>query len=116
MRPPRAVAPGLHQILHLLPVQRPRHRPFFAMGDCARCYRRPGLPVLDLGRALERAVAFPGPVGARLAAGVTKLDAGDRALLPDEFDQPPERLDEDVIPDAEIADGTAASPLDLGRL
>jgi hypothetical protein len=37
-----------------------------------------------------------------------ELDAGDRILLLDEFGEPAERLDEGVVPDAEIADRAAA--------
>src|ERR1700758_3655314 len=72
------------------------------------------MPVLDVSRALERPVAFPGAVGARLAAGMAELDAGDSALLVDELDQPLQRLDESIVPEAEIADGATAAPLDLG--
>ncbi len=117
---PRRLAPGLHQILHLLPLQRARHRPFLAMGDRARRHRRPFVPVVDHGvdlrGSLQRPVAFPRTGGARLAAGVAELDAGDRVLLLDEFDEAPERLDEFVVPDAEIADRAAAAPLHFCRL
>jgi hypothetical protein len=47
---------------------------------------------------------------------MTELDTGDRILLLDEFDQAFERLDEGVVPDAEIAQRAAAAALDLGRL
>ena len=46
---------------------------------------------------------------------MAELDASMRVLLLDEFDQPRQRLDEFVLPDAEIADRAAAAPLDLGR-
>jgi hypothetical protein len=44
---------------------------------------------------------------------MAELNAGDRILLLDEFDEPAERLNEGVVPDAEIADRVAAAPLDL---
>ena len=116
MGAPRRVAPGLHQVLHLVALQRLRHRPFLAVGDRARRHRRPGVPVVDVGRPLQRPVAFPGPRRARLAAGMAELDARDRILLLDEFDEAAERLDEGVVPDAEIADRAAAAPLDLCRI
>jgi len=46
---------------------------------------------------------------------MAELDAGDGILLLDEFRKTAERLDKGIVPDAEIADGTAAAPLDLGR-
>jgi hypothetical protein len=46
---------------------------------------------------------------------MSELDAGDRLLLLDEACQPPQRLDEFVVPDAEVAHSPAAAPLDLGR-
>jgi hypothetical protein len=47
---------------------------------------------------------------------MAELDAGDGVLLLDEFDEAAERLDELVVPDAEIAERAAAAPLDLGGL
>jgi len=44
---------------------------------------------------------------------MAELDAGDGILLLDEFRKTAERLDKGIVPDAEIADGTAAAPLDL---
>jgi hypothetical protein len=85
------------------------------MRDRARRHRLPRVPVLDLRGLLQGPVAFPGTVGARLAAGMAELDPGDRVLLLDELDQPLERLDEGIVPDTEIAHGAAAAPLDLGR-
>ncbi len=58
-------------------LQRLRHRPFLAMGDRARGHRLPGVPILDIGRSLQRAIALPGPRRARLTAGMAELDAGD---------------------------------------
>ena len=115
VRAPRGIAPGLHEVLDLLRLQRPRHRPFLAVGDRARRHRLPGLPVVDVVGPLQRPVALPGAVGARLAAGMAELDSGDRVLLLDELDQPAERLDERVVPDAEIAERAAAAPFHLGR-
>src|ERR1700754_1091247 len=115
MRAARRVAPDLHQVFHLMALQRAGYRPFLAMRDRARRHRRPLVPVVDLGRSLQRPVALPGARGARLTAGMPELDAGDRVLLLDEFDQARQRLDEFVVPDAEIADGAAAAPLDLRR-
>ena len=77
MRAPRRVAPGLHQVFHFVPLQRLRHRPFLAMGDGARGHRLPRVPILDIRRPLQRAVALPGPARARLAAGMAELNAGD---------------------------------------
>ena len=115
MGAPRRVAPGLHEVLDFMALQRPRHRPFLAVRDRARRHRRPRVPVVDVGRSLQRPVAFPRTGGARLAAGMTELDSGDRILLLDEFDQALQRLDECVVPDSEIAHGAAAAPLDLCR-
>ena len=115
MRAPRRVAPGLHQVFHLAPLQRLRHRPFLAVGDARSAPPAPGVPILDIGRPLQRAVALPRPCRARLAAGMAELNAGDRILLLDEFDEAAERFDEGIVPDAEIADRAAAAPLDLGQ-
>ena len=115
MRAPRSTAPGLHQVFHFVALQRLRHRPFLAMGKRARRHRLPGVPILDLRCPLQRAIALPGPRRARLAAGMAELNAGDRILLPDEFDEAAERFDKGVVPDAEVADRAAAAPLDLGR-
>jgi hypothetical protein len=46
---------------------------------------------------------------------MAELDPRHSALLVDEFHQPAERRDEGIVPDAEIANGAAAAPLDLGR-
>jgi hypothetical protein len=46
---------------------------------------------------------------ARLAAGMAELNAGDRILLLDEFDEAAQRLDEFIVPDAEIAKRAAAA-------
>ena len=77
MRAPRSTAPGLHQVFHLAPLQRLRHRPFLAMGNRARRHRLPGVPILDLWCPLQRAIALPRPRRARLAAGMAELNAGD---------------------------------------
>ncbi len=114
MGAPRRLPPGRDEVLHLRRLQRPRHRPALAMGDRARRHWRPGIPILDLGAALERAIAFPGTARARLAAGMAELDAGDRILLLDEAGDAAKRRDELVIPDAEIADRPAAAAFDLG--
>jgi len=45
---------------------------------------------------------------------MTKLNARHRILLLDELHQTTERLDEAIVPDAEIAQRTAAAPFDLG--
>ena len=84
------------------------------MRDRARRYRLPPVPIVDLGRSLQRPVAFPRTGGTRLAAGMTELDSGCRVLLLDEPDQALQRLDEGVIPDTEVAHGAATTPLDLG--
>ena len=47
---------------------------------------------------------------------MAELDAGDRILLLDELDEAAERLDELVVPDAEIADRAATAALHLGGL
>src|SRR6476620_7316654 len=115
MRTPRRVAPGLHQVFHFVTLERLRHRPFLAVGDRARRDRRPCVPVLDIRRPLQRLVALPRPRRARLAPGMTKLNAGCRVLLLDEFDETAERFYKGIIPDAEIADRAATAPLDLCR-
>ena len=107
---PRPLAPGLHQVLYLVPLQRLWRRPFLAMRDRARRYRLPRVPIVDLGRSLQRPVAFPRTGGARFAAGMTELDSGCRVLLLDEPDQTLQRLDEGVIPDTEVAHGAATTP------
>ena len=71
---------------------------------------------LDLVGSRQRPVAFPWTPGARLAAGMTKLDSSDRVLLFYESDETRERLHKSVVPNAEIADGAAAAPLDFCRL
>ena len=114
MRPPRAVGPGLDKVLHLMALQRLRDRPSLAVGKRAWRNRRPGVPVLDLGRSLQRPVAFPWTPRARLAPGVAELKARHRILLFDEPHEPAQRLDEGVIPDAKIAHRAAAAALDLG--
>ena len=48
MRTARRVAPGLHQVLHLAPRKRLRHRPALAMGKRARGHRLPRVPILDV--------------------------------------------------------------------
>src|SRR4051812_28069540 len=116
MGAPRRPAPGLHQFLHLAALQRPWHRPLFTVGKRARRHRRPLVPVIDLGRTLQRPVPFPWAPGARLATGMTELNACKRVLLLDDLDEALQRLDKDVIPDAEVAQGATAAPLDLGRL
>src|SRR5258707_7626294 len=116
MGAPRRVAPGLHQVFYFMALQRPRHRPFFAVGNRARRHRGPRIPVVDIWRLLQRPVAFPWPAGARLAAAMAELDPGGRVLLFDEFDQAPKRLDEFIVPDSEIAYRAAAAPLDFCRL
>jgi hypothetical protein len=115
MGPAGRLPPSLHQVLDLTAFQRPRHRPFLAVGDRGRRNRAPLVPVINFRCSLQRPVAFPGPAGARLAPGVSELDTGGRALLPDELHQAAQRRDEGIVPDAEIADGAAAAPLDLGR-
>src|ERR1700743_3205780 len=114
MRAPRGIAPGLHEIPHPARLKPPRHRPFLAVGNRARRHRLPGLPVVDIVGAFQRAIAFPGTVGARLAAGMAELDAGDRILLLDELDQTAQRRDELVIPDTEIAERAATATFHLG--
>src|SRR3954449_1493187 len=47
---------------------------------------------------------------------MTKLNSRSRVLLLDELDQAFQRLDENIVPDAEVAQRAAAPPLDLGRL
>jgi hypothetical protein len=41
MRAPRRFAPGLHQVFHLMALQRAGHRPFLAVRNRARRHRRP---------------------------------------------------------------------------
>src|SRR6478752_6785311 len=88
VRPPRGIAPSLHEIPDLTRLQRPRYTPLLAMRDRTRRHRLPGLPIIDIVGVLQRSVTFPRTVGARLAAGMAELDAGDRILLLDEFHQP----------------------------
>ena len=66
--------------------------------------------------ALERPAALPRALGARLAARVAELDARRRPALMHEIDDAREVRHEGIVPDAEIAEGAAAAPLDLGRL
>jgi hypothetical protein len=115
VRAARGIAPGLHEILHFAALQRTRHRPFLAVGDRAWRDGAPFVPVVDVARARQRPVAFPWPARAGLPPGMAELDAGRGILLLDEGDETAERLDELVVPDAEIAHGAAAAPLHLGR-
>src|SRR6516165_2188773 len=81
MGPARRLPPGLHQVLHLAPLQRPRHRPFGAVGNRTGCDRAPRIPIIDVRCRLQRPVALPGPPGAGLAAGMADLDTGRSPLL-----------------------------------
>jgi hypothetical protein len=47
---------------------------------------------------------------------MSDLNSGYRVLLLDESGQAPERLDERVVPDAEVTQRAATAALDLGRL
>src|SRR3954447_22725213 len=116
MGAPRRVAPGLDQILHFVPLKRLRHRPLFTVGNRARRYRRPLVPIVDLRRSRQWPVALPWTPGARFSAGMTKLNSRSRVLLLDELDDAFQRLDGNIVPDAKVAPGAAAPPLDLGRL
>ena len=66
----------------------------------------------DVGPAAVRhgngAIPAPRPAGAGLAAGVRQLDAGDAAVFVDEPDDPRQRLDVVVGPDAEVLRADAA--------
>src|SRR5258708_11868308 len=115
MSAPRRTAPGLYEVFHLRAFERLRHRPFLAMGERARRHWRPRVPVVDVRRSRQRPVAFPWTPGARLSAGMTKLDSCDPVLLLYESDETRDRLHKSVVPNAEIADGAAAAPLDLCR-
>src|SRR3954447_13431027 len=110
---PRRVAPRLHEVLYLVALERPRHRPSFTVRNCTRRHRLPRIPIVDLGSPLQWSIAFPWTLGSRLATGMTKLNARHRVLLFDEPDQTPERLDEAIVPDAEITQSAAAAPLDF---
>lgn len=96
-------------------LERARHRRALVGGDRARRDQLPGVPVGDRVTANERLAAFPRPPAARLASGVAELDARGRAALADEPGHARELGHERVAPQAEIADGAAAAPLDLGR-
>src|SRR5262245_46950721 len=99
----RGVAPGLHEVLHFAALERARHRPFLAVGDRAWRDGAPFVPVVDVSRARQRPVAFPRPCRAGLAPGMAELNTGGGILLLDERNETAERLDELVVPDAEIA-------------
>jgi hypothetical protein len=105
----RRLAPRLHEVFHLAALQRARHRTFRAVRDRARRHRGPGVPVVDIRRALQRSIAFPRPGGARLAAGMAELDTRHRVLLLDERHEAAQRLDELIVPDAEIAKRAATA-------
>src|SRR6185369_2928902 len=61
------------------------------------------------------AVAFPRPARARFAAGVRQLHSGDAALVVNETNDTPQRLDMSVAPDAKILRTDAALRQDRGR-
>ena len=83
--------------------------------DAARGDQLPLLPIVDLGRWLQRRTTLPGPEAPRLATGMAELDAGHGIVQADEVDAALEAGHEGVVPDPEIAHRAAAAPLDLGR-
>jgi hypothetical protein len=75
----------------------------------------PAVPVEHFGVVLgQRALAFPGPGQACLAAGMAELDGGGGALGLDEGGDARQAGDELVLPQPEVADGAATAALDLG--
>src|SRR6185437_16130554 len=86
------------------------------MGHGARGYQFPAVPIEDLGLiAAQRLAAFPRARQPRLAAGMTELDAGHGAMRADEGGAAREVRNECVVPQAGIADRTAAVARYLGR-
>lgn len=120
LRPCGGPGPGLDHAYDFALSQRVRNRRSCVGGQRAGRDWLPGLPVFDRGAgaavALKRLAAFPRPLHARLAAGVSELDAGGRAALMQQVDDARKARHEGIVPQAEIANRAAAAALDLGRL
>ena len=115
MRAPRRLPPALDHF-GISARQHARRRIGLGRVDRARRDKLPLVPVVDLGRWLQRRAAFPRPEAPRLAPRVAELDARHRVVQADEIDAALQPGNERVVPQAEIADRAAAAPLDLGRL
>jgi len=68
-----------------------------------------------MGSTSLASTTFPRALHARLAAGVSELDAGRRAALVHQVDDAREPGHEGIVPQAGIADRAATAALDLGR-
>src|SRR6266850_4792804 len=111
----RSFAPLDRQIAHLVMRQRARYRRLLGVGHRAGRNQFPAFPIKDLGLiATERLAALPRARQPRLAAGVTELDAGNRAVGLDEGCAPRQRRNKPIVPEPGIADRAAAIARDLG--
>src|SRR6266481_2719836 len=109
------LAPLDRQIAHLVMRQRASHRRVLGVGHRAGRNQFPAFPVKDLRLvATQRLAAFPRARQPRLAAGMTELDAGNRAVSLDEGCAPRQRRNEPIVPEPGIADRAAAIARHLG--
>ena len=96
--------------------QRARRRRALGVRHRARRHQFPAVPVEDLGLvAAQRLAAFPRARQPRLAAGMTELEAGDRAVRLDEGGAARQPRNEIVVPQPGVADRAAAVARHLGR-
>src|SRR4051794_18415869 len=116
MRASRRLTPAVDHLRYLTACQHARRRIGLGRIDRARRDELPVIPVIDLGRRLQRCAAFPRAKAARLAPRVPELDARHGVVLADEVDAALQPRNERITPKAEIADRAAAAPLALGGL
>ena len=116
MRARGGLAPVFGQLPDLVAFQCARHRRSGVGGDRAGGDQFPVIPVVDVGAALQRLAAFPGPGDARLATRVAQLDADGRTTGLGELGDAPQRRHEGIVPEAQVAHRAAAPAFDLGRL
>src|SRR6185437_14929087 len=86
-------------------VERVRHEPALIHRQRARRDDRPDLLTARAVVRVERAVAMPGPLHARLAPGMAELDCRHRALGLQELGNAAQWRDLRIFPEAEIAMG-----------
>ena len=94
-------------------IARERLRLWIIFGERNRTRRHDIFPAAFALR--NGAVAFPRPARARFAAGVRQLHSGDAALVVNETNDTPQRLDMSIAPDAKVLRTDAALGQDRGR-
>ena len=100
----RGLREGRDDLLNAVARQRLRHG--ITIGERQRTRGHDVFPAPCLFG--NRSVAFPRPVRAGFASGVRQLHAGDAALRMNEPDDPRQRLDVIVLPDAKVLRTDAA--------